>query len=89
MMLAGNNGAEIQLPTDVNSHGWCFGENQSRYIIATKEFNEVVRRSTISSIPFMYLGKVIEAQELKISNGDIISLDELRELYESGLSKHL
>ncbi len=89
MMIAGKNGAEIKLPININSHSWCFGENQSSYIVATNEFNEIARRSKNSQIPYIYLGRAIAAQELKISNGDIISLNELEEIYNSGLTKYL
>ena len=88
MMIAGKSGAEIKLPTDINPHGWCFGENQGSYVIATNEFDEIARRATTLNIPHMYLGKAISEQELKISNGDIISMKILKEKYETGLTKH-
>ena len=89
MMLTGNHGAHITLPDTIDPHSWCFAENQSSYIIATNDPDELVRNAEQTQIPFFHLGKSILNQELKISNGDIISLDEIRNSFESGLSKHL
>ena len=70
-------------------HCWFFGENQSSYIIATTKLKEVMKRSENANIPFSYLGRSSSAQELKISNGDIISLRELQNIYETELTKQL
>ena len=89
MMLAGNNGAEIIHPKEADPHCWFFGENQSSYIIATTKLKEIIKRSENANIPFSYLGRSSSAQELKISNGDIISLKELQNIYETGLPRQL
>ena len=89
MMLAGNNGAEIIHPKEADPHCWFFGENQSSYIIATTKLKEIIKRSENANIPFSYLGRSSSTQELKISNGDIISLKELQNIYETGLTKQL
>ena len=89
MMLAGNNGAEIIHPKEADPHCWFFGENQSSYIIATTKLKEIIKRSENANIPLSYLGRSSSVQELKISNGDIISLKELQYIYETGLTKQL
>ena len=89
MMLAGNNGAEIIHPKEADPHCWFFGENQSSYIIATTKLKEVIKRSENADIPFSYLGRSSSTQELKKSNGDIISLKVLQNIYETGLTKQL
>ena len=89
MMLTGNHGAHITLPDTINPHSWCFAENQSSYIIATNDPDELVRNAEQTQIPFFHFGKSILNQELKISNGDIISIDEIRNSFETGLSKQL
>ncbi len=89
MMLAGNHGADITLPNTLDPHSWCFAENQSSYIIATKNPVELRCNAEQAQIPFIHFGKSISTQELKISNGDIISLDEIRDSYETGLSNRL
>ena len=37
MALAGNIGASIALPKDVPAHGFCFGEDQGRYLVTAGE----------------------------------------------------
>lgn len=89
MMLAGNQGASITLPDTLDPHSWCFAENQSSYIIATNNPDQLIRNAEHAQIPLIHLGKSISNQELKISNGDIISLEELRNSYETGLRNRL
>ena len=89
MMLTGNNGAYITLPDMLEPHSWCFAENQSSYIIATNHPDELMRKAKQAQVPFIHIGKSISDQELKISNGDIISLDEIRDSYETGLCNRL
>ena len=89
MMLAGGNGAHIILPNKLNAHSWCFGENQSSYIIATFEPDGLSSDAELAQIPYIHFGKSNSTQELKISNGDIISLIELRECYENSLRNRL
>jgi phosphoribosylformylglycinamidine (FGAM) synthase-like enzyme len=88
-MLAGNIGAEITLPDNIDTHAWCFGENQSSYIIATSKADEFTKNAAQASIPYLRIGRSISQQELKISNGDIISLKELKQCYDTGLSNRL
>ena len=89
MMLAGNIGAEITLPDNIDTHAWCFGENQSSYIIATSKADEFTKNAAQANIPYLRIGRSISQQELKISNGDIISLKELKQCYDTGLSNRL
>ena len=89
MMLAGNIGAEITLPDNIDTHAWCFGENQSSYIIATSKADEFTKNAAQANIPYLRIGRSISQQELKISNGDIISLKELKHCYDTGLSNRL
>ena len=89
MMLAGNQGASITLPDTLDPHSWCFAENQSSYIIATNNPDQLIRNAEHAHIPLLHLGKSISNQELKISNGDLISLEEIRNSYETGLRSRL
>ena len=89
MMLAGNQGASITLPNTLDPHSWCFAENQSSYIIATNNPDQLIRNAEHAHIPLLHLGKSISNQELKISNGDLISLEEIRNSYETGLRSRL
>jgi phosphoribosylformylglycinamidine synthase len=89
MMLAGNQGASITLPDTLDTHSWCFAENQSSYIIATNNPDQLIRNAEHAHIPLLHLGKSNSNQELKISNGDLISLEEIRNSYETGLRSRL
>ena len=81
MLLAGSVGAEIDAPTK-NTHGWAFGEGQARYIIATADSDAFISEAQQTGITVTKIGCTTAATELKINDGDTISVEELRTAYE-------
>ena len=82
MALAGGNGVELTLPEGGNIHGWCFGEDQGRYVIATADADAFMAAAEAASVPVQAIGNSIDLPQLKLSDGDIISIEGIRNAYE-------
>ena len=85
MALASGGGAEITLPDGGHTHGWCFGEDQGRYLIATTDAGAFARAAASADIPVHAIGTSLAAPQLKLSNGDIISLAAIKNAHEGWL----
>ena len=85
MALASGGGAEITLPDGGNIHGWCFGEDQGRYVIATANGDAFTRAAASAGVPVHAIGASLAASQLKLSNGDIISLAAIKNAHEGWL----
>jgi phosphoribosylformylglycinamidine synthase subunit PurL len=64
-----------------------FGEDQGRYVIATKSPEKIVKKAKASKIPLMKLGKT-GGVEIKIADKKI-TVKELRAAHESFLPKYM
>ena len=74
MALAGRIGAEIALPKDIPAHGFCFGEDQARYLAtlpaaALDGFLEAARKA---GVPALALGRT-GGNALTFHGGNTIS----------------
>lgn len=84
MILAGSVGARINLPKEDTMHGWAFGEDQSRYLIAVNDRPALEALAKANNVEIAWLGETISASELTvgsqtpISKGDMISWHEGR-----------
>jgi phosphoribosylformylglycinamidine synthase len=82
-------GVELALPAGVSDdwsrHGWCFGEDQGRYIAACGDGEAFIEAANIAGVSVQEIGIVTAAEELKLSSGDIISITEMRRAYEDWL----
>ena len=90
MAIASNAGlgAEITLPeAGAGLHGWAFGEDQGRYVITTADASAFTAAAVAAKVALQPLGQVISAKELKLSTGDLISVEEIRNAYEGYLPK--
>ena len=84
MMVAGRVGAEISMPEGA-SHGWAFGEDQGRYIVATNNLPALMAAAADHGIEAQHLGTTNSSEELKLSSGDIISVKEINDAFENWL----
>lgn len=84
MTIAGHVGAEISMPQDA-THGWAFGEDQARYVIATNNLAALKAAAEEHNVPIQHIGVTNSSKELKLSDGDIISVEEINEAFESWL----
>ena len=85
MALASGGGAEITLPDGGNTHGWCFGEDQGRYVIAAADGDAFAGAAASAGVPVHAIGRSLAASQLKLSNGDIISLEAIKNAHEGWL----
>jgi phosphoribosylformylglycinamidine synthase len=84
MVIAGNSGAEISVPEGAG-HGWAFGEDQSRYIVATNNLAALRAAAKKSGVDIQHLGRTDASGELKLSNGEVISVEKIKAAYENWL----
>jgi phosphoribosylformylglycinamidine synthase len=85
MVMAGTKGATIQMPETATLHGWAFGEDQGRYIVAVQNPDRFSLAATAASVPVALLGTVTDGAELKCGNEAPISVSDLRTVNEAFL----
>jgi phosphoribosylformylglycinamidine synthase len=85
MVMAGTKGAELQMPKTATLHGWAFGEDQGRYIVAVQNPDGFSLAATAASVPIARLGTVTDGTELKCGTETPISDVDLRTVNESFL----
>ncbi|MDA7579586.1 phosphoribosylformylglycinamidine synthase subunit PurL [Alphaproteobacteria bacterium] len=94
MLFKNNLGMDLNLPDlllqkdskDILLHSWCFGEDQGRVIIATKDLNKVKLLLVKHNIDFFILGEVNSSSNLNIKNVTTISINDIKDLYENTLT---
>ena len=94
MLFKNNLGMDLNLPDlllqkdskDILLHSWCFGEDQGRVIIATKDLNKVKLVLEKNNIDFFILGEVNSSSNLNIKNVTTISINDIKDLYENTLT---
>ena len=90
MTLSKKIGATIALPKQKNipSYAWLFGEDQSRYIITTKNPAPILKKAKNKRIPLYVLGKT--GGDMLVFGDEIaISLRDVRESHEKWLPKYM
>jgi phosphoribosylformylglycinamidine synthase len=94
MLFKNNLGIDLNLPNllskkdskDILLHSWCFGEDQGRVIVATKNLNKVKLLLKKYNIKFFILGVVNSSSNLNIKNVTTISINDIKNLYENTLT---
>jgi phosphoribosylformylglycinamidine synthase len=81
MCLAGNIGADLHLPEAGSEVAWLFGEDQGRYVIATRDPDKVLNAAGSANVAAVIIGQA-GGDAVVIDGGDKVSLSELRELNE-------
>ena len=86
MILAGSMGAKITIPKDKkgNTHGWCFGEDQGRYIVATDDEKALISEAKTAEIPIAKIGATCK-NKLQLSSSESILIEELEKASEEWL----
>ncbi|MBT5416258.1 MAG: phosphoribosylformylglycinamidine synthase II, partial [Rhodospirillaceae bacterium] len=89
MALAGGIGAEIAAPPgEIPLHAWLFGEDQARYLIATKNPAAVLADAEAAGIPLAAIGST-GGEALTLPGTAPISLTALREAHEGWLPGYM
>ena len=84
MALAGNIGADVFLPETGNPVMWLFGEDQGRYVIATRNPDAILTMAEAAHIPAAIIGQT-GGEVLTVEGEDPVRLEELRALHEGWL----
>ena len=82
MAMAGRTGVRLSAgPRDVPGHGYWFGEDQSRYILAVTESAGFIRAAEAAGIAAVRIGTT-GGQDLTLPDGGTISITELTAAHE-------
>jgi phosphoribosylformylglycinamidine synthase subunit PurL len=83
MALAGDCGVELlPSPEGVPPHGFWFGEDQARYLLAVSDADAVLRDAAAAGIRAARIGRT-RGQNLTLPGAAAISLERLREAHEA------
>ncbi len=88
MAMARGVGAEIALPAGVRAHGFLFGEDQARYVVATTEPDAFLAAAKAAGVPATRLG-ITGGDTLTVTGAGAISTAELRRVNEAWLPAYM
>ena len=89
MALAGGCGADITVePDGIPLSHYCFGEDQGRYLVATKDKIIIAEMANKSGIELTYLGES-GGNTLTVNNRAPISLESLRNAHEGWFPEYM
>jgi phosphoribosylformylglycinamidine synthase subunit PurL len=88
MAMAGRLGASITTLAGVPQHGFLFGEDQARYVLATDQPDSVLAAAEKAGIPALTLGSA-GGDQLTLAGGNAISVAELIRLNEAWLPDYM
>ena len=83
MCMAAGLGATIASPDGGNAHGWAFGEDQGRYVIATDNAEALINAAKTAGVSICVLGMISATDELKFGEGDAISVVKMKTSVEA------
>lgn len=87
--MGGGIGAEINVDNgDIPAHAWLFGEDQGRYIISTNDPEAVMSKAIAAGVHASKIGQV-GGKDLKLSNGEVISVGKLKSQNERWLPEYM
>jgi phosphoribosylformylglycinamidine synthase len=81
--MAAGLGATIASPDGGNAHGWAFGEDQGRYVIATDNAEALINAAKTAGVSICVLGMISATDELKFGEGDAISVVKMKTSVEA------
>ena len=90
MLFKYSLGLDINLPSNlINSdsydpllQSWCFGEDQARIIISTKDINKVQLILKENDLDFFILGQTNSSSNLNLKDIATISINEINDISE-------
>ena len=89
MALAGDIGAEVQVPSDtVPLHAWLFGEDQGRYLLTTCNSAALLAAAAQAGVAAVEIGRTGGAA-LTVNGRYPISLGDLRAAHEAWLPDYM
>jgi phosphoribosylformylglycinamidine synthase len=88
MAIASGIGATLEPPSGILPHAFWFGEDQARYVIATKQSGLVVERAKAASVPLLALGAT-GGTLLAIAGERPLRVDDLKRRFEAWLPAYM
>ena len=90
MLFKYNLGLDINLPSNLINYdsydpilqSWCFGEDQARIVIATKDSKKVRLILKENNVDFFILGKTNSSSNLNLKDITTISISDIKDLNE-------
>jgi phosphoribosylformylglycinamidine synthase len=87
MAIAGNTGIAIALPLDQEAafawpYAWAFGEDQGRYVVATKDGQKLIEDAQKAGVPGCMIG-TSGGGALTLFGSDLISVEDLTQDHEN------
>jgi len=87
--MGGGVGAKIDVNNgDIPAHAWLFGEDQGRYIVSTDDPESVMGKAMAAGVNASRIGRA-GGTELKLSSGEVISVDKLKSQNERWLPEFM
>ena len=83
MAISTDFGVDVDMPDTATSHGWAFGEDQARYIVALSDSASFMAAAKAAGVPAEKIGTTNTSGELKFGTDDAISQEELEKIFES------
>lgn len=89
MALAGDHGATLDAaPHGFSVHGWLYGEDQARYVVAVEDEKAVLAACEAADVPVHRVG-IAMGRSLTLPGGDTISLERLRKAHDTKLPAYM
>ncbi|HVA13816.1 MAG TPA: phosphoribosylformylglycinamidine synthase subunit PurL [Stellaceae bacterium] len=88
MAMAGGIGASLAAPAGIPIHGFLFGEDQARYVLATSAPEKVLANAAAAGVPALVLG-LSGGDQLTLAGCGAISVGELTQLNEAWLPMYM
>jgi phosphoribosylformylglycinamidine synthase len=88
MAMPSGIGVTLALPAGVPVHGFLFGEDQARYLLATGQPGEVLAAAAKAGVPALRLGET-GGDALTLKGDSAISVMELRRINEAWLPAYM
>ncbi|OSQ38338.1 phosphoribosylformylglycinamidine synthase subunit PurL [Thalassospira mesophila] len=88
MCLAGNIGADLHMPESGSEIAWLFGEDQGRYIVATRDPDSVTNAAANANVHAVIIGNA-GGTAITIEGEDPLELDELRKAHEGWMPNYM
>ena len=90
MALAGNTGCTLEAGAGaLTNEAWLFGEDQARYLVATRHPDLVLAAAALRGVPAAIVGRTTADGALTLPGGNPISLAELRRAHEAWLPEYM
>jgi phosphoribosylformylglycinamidine synthase len=82
-------GADVSIPEGPTAHGWCFGEDQGRYVVATDDPETVLDKAAKAGVPAAAIGRARSDGELTANGSTLISVEDVRARHEDWLPNYM